>query len=305
MTVIVAARDAAATLPATLGSVRAQTFTDWEIVVADDASTDATAAIAAAEPRARVVATGGPLGPAGARNLAAEQATGDLLATLDSDDLWEPDFLETQVSAFDRETARGRRVGLVACDARLLGPGGMLPETYCDRVGRGGLSVTDLLRENSVYTSVVVPRALFGELGGFATDLAQAEDYDLWLRIVQSGHEAIRTDRPLAVYRLRSASLTAASDVAADSTVRVHERALERGGLTGAQRRLARRRVRMYRLLARRARIAARAQAGERVTHQRLATLPLTFVVAAEHPERWLRWLRHGTRDPGPSRHAA
>lgn len=304
VTVIVAARNAAATIQATLASVREQTFEDWEVIVADDASDDGTAAAVGDDPRVRVIATGGPLGPAGARNLAVAQAGGELVATLDSDDLWEPDFLATQVAAYDRETARGTSVGFVACDARLLDGAGLARDTYNDRVGRRPLTLSGLLVENCVYTSVLMARTVFRELGGYAEDLAQAEDYDLWLRILQSGRAAIRTERPLATYRLRPDSLTAASQVAAQSTARVYERALERGGLSGAQRRLARRKRRLYLLLARRARIAQRAQAGEPVLGARMRLLPLTALVAVEHPGRWLHWLHDGPRSPGPARHA-
>ena len=123
VTVIVAARDAAATLP----SDAVRRFARRPSPTGRSSSpttppTDATAASAADDPRVRVVATGGPLGPAGARNLAVAQADGELVATLDSDDLWEPDFLATPGRGVRPRDGARAPVGLVACDARLLGP---------------------------------------------------------------------------------------------------------------------------------------------------------------------------------------
>lgn len=301
VSVIVAARDAAGTLPEALASVVGQTYADWEIVVADDASSDATAAIAAGFPRTRVVATGGPLGPGGARNAAARAATGELLATLDADDAWEPELLATQVAAHD---AAGAGVGLVTCDAQLVGVHGALGETFSQRVGSAaGLTLDRLLETNLVFTSVLVPRAVFERMGGYEASLPQAEDYDLWLRIVEEGLTVVHTPRALARYRLRDDSLTASSPQAAEGTAAVLERALARGRLTPRQRRIARRQARLQRLTAERARIALAAAAGERVLGRRLRAAPATARVALEHPGRWGAWLRRGARPAARGRH--
>ena len=88
VSVIIAAYNAAAHLEDTLASVHAQSYDDWEVVLADDASTDATARIAKTfTERVRVVTSAQNLGPAGARNLAVANASGELLA---SDSLGDP-----------------------------------------------------------------------------------------------------------------------------------------------------------------------------------------------------------------------
>src|SRR4051794_40590064 len=89
VTVVIPAHNSADVIEDGLRSVLAQTYDDWEVVLADDASADDTAARAAAvSPRVRVVRTDTNLGPAGARNLALEHATGELVAFLDADDWW-------------------------------------------------------------------------------------------------------------------------------------------------------------------------------------------------------------------------
>src|ERR1700730_12014610 len=97
VSIIMPALNAAATIAEAAGAVHRQGFTDWELIVVDDGSTDATRERLAtvADSRIRVVA--GPRGGvAQARNLGIGQAGGELLTFLDADDLWTPDKLETQ-----------------------------------------------------------------------------------------------------------------------------------------------------------------------------------------------------------------
>ncbi len=291
VSVITAARDAAPYLREALDSVFAQEFEDWEAVVVDDGSTDDTAAIARSYcDRVRLVSNSSPLGPAGARNAGIGQARGELVATLDADDLWTPGFLAGQVGLYDRERAAGRRVGVVCCDARLLGPDGFEAQTFADRAARPSapITLTALLRVNPVFTSVVAPRDALLGLGGYDADLLVAEDYDLWIRLMEQGFEIVWNPEPLAVYRLRPESLASGGERLARYTARAYELALERGRLDRRQRGLARRGRRLHRLLERRARIA---EAGGGPA-AKAALLPRTALVALEHPERWLGWIR-------------
>src|SRR6185437_1025409 len=90
----------------TIESVQAQTLRDWELLIADDCSTDNTAAViegyAAKDSRVKLIRQPRNGGPALARQAAIEQATGRFVAFLDSDDLWLPAKLERQI-AFARE----------------------------------------------------------------------------------------------------------------------------------------------------------------------------------------------------------
>jgi glycosyltransferase involved in cell wall biosynthesis len=304
VSVIIAARDASAYLPETLDSLFAQTFEDWEAVVVDDASTDRTAAIARARgDRVRVISNERPLGPGPARNIGFELAAGELVATLDADDLWTPRYLEEQVALYDRARSEGRRVGVVCCDARLLGSDGFEPDTFADRSGRprGTITLTDLVRVNMVFTSVIAPRAAILRVGGYDTSLFIAEDYDLWVRMAEEEYELVWNPEPLAVYRLRPDSLLGSDGYKTGSTVRVLERALQRGRLDRRQRRIARRQRRRQLLLARRAEVAAERNRSGGGLAKRIAILPMTLLVALERPHRWLSWIRQGgTRRAGP-----
>ena len=94
--VVVPVHNAAATLAATLESVRGQTETDFELVAIDDGSTDASLSIlldfAARDARIRIVSRSNK-GVAATRNLGVELGTGSLIAFLDADDIWNPNKL--------------------------------------------------------------------------------------------------------------------------------------------------------------------------------------------------------------------
>jgi glycosyltransferase involved in cell wall biosynthesis len=294
----VAARDAVATLPETLASIREQTYGDWEVVLVDDGSSDGTAALAQELlPAVRVVRHDVATGPAGARNHGAREARGELLATLDADDAWLPDYLERQVARLDSTGAAA-----VCCDALVRrGTGPVEPPTLAGRIGVADpVTLTSLLHTNTVFTSVLIRRATFLAMGGYAEDLVRGEDFDLWLRMAAAGHAIAVNREPLAVYRLRADGLTADTAKMSAASREVYCRALARGGLTRAQRRLARKGMRLHGMLAERATLAG---TGAASPARRARLLARTALVAAEHPERWAAWLRRGVRDIGPGRH--
>lgn len=87
-----------------LDSVLAQTYDDWELILIDDGSTDDSVEIARSfpEPRFAVCVNEVNLGTYGTQQRALQMATGELVAVLNSDDVWEPDKLRLQVAALDR-----------------------------------------------------------------------------------------------------------------------------------------------------------------------------------------------------------
>ena len=110
VSVVMPAYNVAPYIGTSIASVCAQTFADWELLIVDDGSIDDTAAIAErfarADPRVRVLrqANGGI---SAARNAALRQAAGEFIAILDSDDLWLPGFLASQLAIFERRTRAG------------------------------------------------------------------------------------------------------------------------------------------------------------------------------------------------------
>ena len=291
VSIIVPAFNTGPLIEQTLSTVVHQTFGDWEIIVADDGSTDRTADLAAGvDPRVRVVATAGRLGPAGARNTALALASGELVAFLDADDLLLPRFLEHQVAVFDRESAGdGPPVGIVACDARVRTPEGEDGPTFLERIPGEiePLTIERLLVRNRIYVSALVPRAAGEEVGWFDPGLFGTEDHDLWIRILETGRRAVLNREVLAVYRHVPGSVSSNVARQAVNDGLTCSRALERGRLSPAQQRIAERQVKYHRVRAAVADARFNRRPGDLVRQ-----LPAAAGVVVGNRERWGEWAR-------------
>jgi glycosyltransferase involved in cell wall biosynthesis len=287
VSVIIPAYNAAAFIDEAVRSVERQTYDDWEAIIVDDASLDDTFAIASSfGGRVRALRGERNTGPSGTRNLALRHATGELVALLDADDTWLPQYLEHQVGRFDRERGAGRRVGIVACNARISGS---RDQTFLDHF-RGPLEPVTLervLQGNPIFISALVLRQAGEEVGWFSDELFGTEDHDLWIRILESGYEAVLNREVLAVYRQPAGSIS--SDLArmGSGNQLTYRRALERGRLTPAQRRIALSQLRYNRAMEA---VAAARFAGDR--GRAVRALPTLLFVAATNPRLWPQWLR-------------
>ena len=152
-------------------------------------------------------------------------AQGELLAPLDADDYWLPEFLERQVRLFDESRSRGRNTGIVACDAQLLAPDGTIASrTYMDEVrGPAELDLTQLLKANPIFVSALVPKKAYEEVGGEFAEVTPAEDWDLWIRLLERGYEVVVNRMPLAVYRVTPGSLSSDRAVLARAAQRIYD----------------------------------------------------------------------------------
>jgi glycosyltransferase involved in cell wall biosynthesis len=186
VSIVTAARNQGAWIGAAIASVRAQTFTDWELVVVDDGSTDDTAAIvgrAAADGRIRLLA-GERRERAAARNRGIAATTGDLVAFLDGDDLWRPEKLARQVAALDAAPA----AALCYTIARYVDEQDRPLDVRRPPRAVDGSIFPALVRANvMILSSVVARRIALAAVGGFDETLPVfgCEDWDLWLRIAR------------------------------------------------------------------------------------------------------------------------
>jgi len=163
-----------------ISSVLEQTFSDLELIIVDDGSTDNTRLEVQpflADERVRYFYQENQ-GQSQARNFALGQARGNHIAFLDSDDLWCPGKLEQQLAIFEREPG----IDIVHGDEALIDEKGAV--TSFKNMKRYSGNITRfLLADNSVsITSALVKRRCFDEMGGFDTSIGVADDYELWLR---------------------------------------------------------------------------------------------------------------------------
>jgi len=114
VSVIMAARNAEATIRTAIDSLLTQTMPDWELIIIDDASTDSTPGVASeiaqTDPRLRIVHQRIHIGPAAARNVALNRARGSFISFLDADDVLLPDALESLITCA-QHNGRGAAYG--------------------------------------------------------------------------------------------------------------------------------------------------------------------------------------------------
>lgn len=173
-------------LRAAVDSVFAQSFGDWELIVADDGSGPETAAYLAAladPPRVRVLRLSHSGKPGVARNAGWRVARGEYIAFLDSDDVWLPGKLAQQIASLRAQPQRGWSHSAFAvideAGQLLTGERARCWPAFQGRILEGLIGMEVVI----AIPTVMVRRRLLEQLGGFDCGLRMCEDYDLWLRL--------------------------------------------------------------------------------------------------------------------------
>ena len=204
VSVLLPARNAAATLDAALASLRRQTWSDWECVVVDDGSTDATGEVAAAaaaiDPRVTMVPTP-PRGLVAALGTGLERCRGEYVARMDADDLMRRDRLGLQVDALDRDP----QLAAVGAHVRFFPRAGMSDglrayERWLNSVDSPARLRAEAFVESPVaHPTLLIRRSVLAAVG--YRDRGWPEDYDLVLRLLAAGHEIGVVPRRLLGWR--------------------------------------------------------------------------------------------------------
>lgn len=206
VSVIVPTYNRAAYLQKALESIFQQTLPVTEIIVVDDGSTDVTEEVVRRAHKPIRFYRQEHLGVAAARNLGLQMAAGDLIAWLDSDDLWEPGFLATVVPLLAQDAGLdGVYTGITMIDAdgARLGTSARVepPEKLYDALVCDCFLATPTL---------VARKACYDQVGGFDPQFCISEDYDMWLRL--AGQFRIM-GLPLPLVRIRIHTTNIMSDI--------------------------------------------------------------------------------------------
>jgi teichuronic acid biosynthesis glycosyltransferase TuaG len=187
----------------TIASVRAQSFGDWEMLVADDCSRDGTRGVveqaSAVDGRVRLVGLERNSGPAAARQAAIDAARGRYIAFLDSDDQWLPQKLERQLTFMQRHGAALSFTGFrrTSIDGARVGRRIHVPPrlTYHQLLGNTAIATSSAIidRERS---------------GPFRMVKTYYDDFALWLEITRRGFPAFGLDEDLMRYRVVGGSVS-------------------------------------------------------------------------------------------------
>lgn len=221
VSVIMNIRNGASTLREAVDSVLAQTFTDWELIVWDDRSTDASAHVVAqySDPRIRYFLSPEDTSLGKARDHAIREARGNWLAFLDQDDLWTPGKLEMQMAL------AGEPTGIIYGRTVRFYPGGRerdydhaheftpLPE---------GDIFTQLFTKGCfiAMSSAVFHRSAVEEIGGIPEDVAIIPDYYLYAAVAHR-HPVRAVQEVVCHYRMHDANMSGLTAIA------MHQEALQ------------------------------------------------------------------------------
>ena len=202
VSVVIPAYNSADTIEETLKSALTQKFREHEIIVVNDGSPDTDKferAIRGFQEdiiyiRQRNVGAGP------ARNLGIEHARGEIIAFLDADDVWLPDFLASQYVLMQRHD-----YDMVYCDAQMFGMNSAYRRTFMDDAPSDGEanfnSILDL-RCNVITSGTLVRKKLIEKAGMFETERVRAHDFHLWLRIAKVGAKIGYQKKVLLKYRV-------------------------------------------------------------------------------------------------------
>lgn len=183
-------------LPEAVLSVIMQRFTSWEIIIVDDGSPDNTAEVAQrlidAYPiySIRLIRQTNQ-GPSASRNTGIRAARGEIIVTLDADDMIAPNLLAHTLPIF----TAAPQIGFVYTDVQRFG--GEATRQYAE-----AFDIQRLKHNCTIFATAPFRRVAWEAAGGFRETRALSyEDWEFWLRLVESGWQGAHVPEPLLLYR--------------------------------------------------------------------------------------------------------
>lgn len=222
ISVIIPAYNAERTILETIHSIQKQTFSDFELIVVNDGSTDQTLKVLSIiqEPRLKIFSYKNGGLPA-ARNRGIRKATGEFITFIDADDLWTPDKLELQLDALQQHPEAGVAYSWTA----FIDENSNLLYVREPKVVEGNV-YPQLLLHNFISSgsNILVRRQFIERVGEFDPSLRSAEDWDYYLRLAAQC-PFVLVPKYQILYRRSSSSMTSKVDVMEKSIITVIERA--------------------------------------------------------------------------------
>ena len=226
VSIVIPAYNRAQKVVEALKSIQAQTYTNWEVIVVDDGSSDKTcevvAEFAAKEHRIRLLRHETNRGGQAARNTGIKAAKGEWIAFLDSDDYWVPEKLAEQVKVLDAH----KNVGIVYARMPIINEKGEQVGTKPAGVsGRNFKELIELCGDLPTST-VMTRRECFDKTGMFDTTLMTMQDIDMWLRISRFYDLYEIENKTLAYYSRHDEQITKSKIKVYQGLVRIYTKIL-------------------------------------------------------------------------------
>jgi GT2 family glycosyltransferase len=218
-------------LPATLDTVVAQTYPDWEVILVEDGSQDRAeemfrAFASAVRQPTRFIRHEVNQGLPATRNTAIRAARADWIVLLDSDDLWRPDHLAHLVACAARQP-----------EAELIHAGSVLFDSESGRelevrapsaAVAGGFPLSLFQGDYIIQpSSVMLRKSLWSRVGGFNPSFRYVEDREMWLRCARAGAPFAHTGENTCLYRKHATALSTHSAAMAEAAAAVFDQHLD------------------------------------------------------------------------------
>lgn len=214
ISVLMSVRNGISYVRQTIQSIVHQTFSDWEFIIVDNASTDHTVelieSLAAVEPRIRLVQNASDLGHSGGLNKGLESCRGVWIARIDADDLALPNRLERQL-AFVRENPD---VQVTSCLGYYINQCGAVVGSIANELTTREVFQRYMdcnLAFGILHPGALILRELLVQVGGYRGAFDPANDTDLWGRLADVGALILVQPEALMNYRVHNESISAQS----------------------------------------------------------------------------------------------
>lgn len=208
VSVIMAAYNADKYIAEAIESILSQTYSNWELIIADDVSNDRTAEIIDSykkkDNRIKSMRLDKNSGSVIARNVAIEKSLGKYLAILDSDDVALPDRLTTQVEFLESN----KDIDFVGSYVELIDESGEIIGKKKKPLTHEEIKFPILLQIQFVMSAVTLIKSVVVEIGGLDNNYLYVEDYDLWDRLLLRGKKCANIPTILTQHRIQPESVT-------------------------------------------------------------------------------------------------
>ncbi len=204
VSIIIPSYNSEAFIAATITSVINQTHKNWELIIVDDASTDCTCSIVSGfsekNQRVKLIKQQKNVGAGVSRNVGIKAAKGSYIAFLDSDDVWQPNKLATQLAYMDSQNA-----AICFSSYELINEKGEPLHKIVEALPK--LSYNKQLKCNYIGNLTGIYKV--DKLGKiYMPEIKKRQDWVMWLNAIKKGGDAVGVKKPLAYYRVRKGSIS-------------------------------------------------------------------------------------------------